>query len=67
MKQVYVFYVMIISLLFTVCGCSNDLVPNQKIASVTPQDSGIEQKETGDKEPVTSDIPGTERAFTVGT
>ena len=55
MKQVYVFYVMIFSLLLAVCGCSNDSFPNQETGFISPQDSGTEQRET-DKEPVTSDV-----------
>jgi len=57
MKKVYVFTAMVISLLLVICACSNDLSPNQETVFIPPQDTGIEQKETGDKEPVTSDLP----------
>jgi len=59
MKQFNVFYVMffsvLLALMLSICGCSNDLVPAQKTSYAPPQDTGIEQKETDDKDPVTSD------------
>jgi len=55
MKQIYVFITIIISLLLVICACSNDFSPNQEKAYAPPQDTGIGQKETDDKDPVTSD------------
>ena len=55
MKQVFVCCVMICSLLFAVCGCSNDLSPQQGTGQ---KESGIKQNETDNNNSQTSGEQG---------
>jgi len=58
MKQILLIYVMILSLLFAVLGCTNDLSPQQGPDSEYSEEPGIEQEKTGINEPDSSEKHG---------
>jgi hypothetical protein len=63
MKQVFVNYVMICSLLMAICGCSNDVTLQQEQDLEFPEIPEIEQVETCDNEPDFSEEQETDEPY----